>query len=153
MIGLLRIIRIPDAACRPHARSHHFAHACPAKVIHQRVVMQQHRFRFLLGGISVGHQEGGLLPCALYLSVDGVKAVYHPFHLCRDAEIIHRRGEHHHVRFYQVRTEFLKVIVENTWPVHAATVAGAARLHLLESTVEAEHLVPLFFRTFDELLR
>ena len=117
------------------------------------MVMYQHRLRLLPGGISVGHQEGGFLPCALYLSVDGIEAVYHTFHLCRDAEIIHRRGEHHHVRFYQVRTEFLKVIVEYARSVHPATVAGAARLYLLECAVEAEHLVPLFFRALDELFR
>ena len=104
------------------------------------MVMHQHRLRFLLGGISVGHQESGLLRRSLYLPVDGIETVDNPFHLCRDAEIIHR-----------LRTEFLKVVVENTWPVHAATVAGAARLHLLESTVETEHVVPFFFRAFDEL--
>ena len=50
-------------------------------------------------------------------------------------------------------TEFLKVVVEYARSIHATAVAGAARLHLLERTVKAEHLVPLFFRAFDKLLR
>lgn len=45
-----------------------------------------------------------------------------------------------------MRAELLKVVVGNAGPVHAATVAGTAWLHLPEGAVEAEHFVTLLFR-------
>ena len=51
-----------------------------------------------------------------------------------------------------MRTEFIKIIIEDARPIHAATVACTARLYLLEGTVETINLMTFLLRPFYELV-
>ena len=115
------------------------------------MVMREHRLGFFRSCISVCHQQGRPFLASLDLPVERIEAVYHGFELRRESEVIHWRGEYHHVGSHEMRTQFLEIVTEYTLPVHAATVAGDARRDLALGAIETVHLVSGFFCSLDEL--
>ena len=115
------------------------------------MVMRKHRFGFLRSCISVCHQQGRPFLASLDLPVERIEAVYHGFELRRESEVIHWRGEYHHIGGHKVRTKLPEIVVEYTLTVHSATVAGDAGRNLALGAIEMVHLVSGFFRTLDEL--
>ena len=89
------------------------------------MVMREHRLGFFRSCISVCHQQGRPFLASLELPVERIEAVYHGFELRRESEVIHWRGEYHHIGGHKVRTKQPKIVVEYTLTVHSATVAGA----------------------------
>lgn len=115
------------------------------------MVMREHRLGFFRSCISVCHQQGRPFLASLELPVERIEAVYHGFELRRESEVIHWRGEYHHIGGHKVRTKQPKIVVEYTLTVHSATVAGDAGRNLVLGAIEMVHLVSGFFRTLDEL--
>lgn len=115
------------------------------------MVMREHRLGFFRSCISVCHQQGRPFLASLELPVERIEAVYHGFELRRESEVIHWRGEYHHIGGHKVRTKQPKIVVEYTLTVHSATVAGDAERNLVLGAIEMVHLVSGFFRTLDEL--
>lgn len=115
------------------------------------MVMREHRLGFFRSCISVCHQQGRPFLASLDLPVERIEAVYHGFELRRESEVIHWRGEYHHIGGHKVRTKLPEIVVEYTLTVHSATVAGDAGRNLALGAIEMVHLVSGFFRTLDEL--
>lgn len=115
------------------------------------MVMREHRLGFFRSCISVCHQQGRPFLASLDLPVERIEAVYHGFELRRESEVIHWRGEYHHIGGHKVRTKLPEIVVEYTLTVHSATVAGDAGRNLVLGAIEMVHLVSGFFRTLDEL--
>lgn len=69
------------------------------------MVMREHRLGFFRSCISVCHQQGRPFLASLELPVERIEAVYHGFELRRESEVIHWRGEYHHIGGHKVRTK------------------------------------------------
>lgn len=76
------------------------------------MVMREHRLGFFRSCISVCHQQGRPFLASLELPVERIEAVYHGFELRRESEVIHWRGEYHHIGGHKVRTKQPKIVVE-----------------------------------------
>lgn len=78
------------------------------------MVMREHRLGFFRSCISVCHQQGRPFLASLDLPVERIEAVYHGFELRRESEVIHWRGEYHHIGGHKVRTKLPEIVVEYT---------------------------------------
>ena len=109
------------------------------------MVMREHRLGFFRSCISVCHQQGRPFLASLELPVERIEAVYHGFELRRESEVIHWRGEYHHIGGHKGGNEEPPNAVLYKLTGHSSTGAGDAGRKPVAGAIEMVNTASRFF--------